>query len=291
LLRALRRLRSVLLERSPDFILSFMNKYNVFCVAAFLGTRLRLIVAERDSPTERLSWVRVVLRKLSYPLAAGVLVQSRAAREFILATTAVRRVAVLRNPVSKLIDRKDRRPSKVILNVARLHPKKGQLDLLEAFAQLEADEWRLAFCGDGPVRAILEERSRVLGIADRVDFFGAVSDLRPHLASAGIFAFASYWEGFPNSLAEAMLAGIPCVSYDCPTGPSDLIDSGVNGILVPVGDVQGLRLALARLVADTQFALRLGEEAAQVAAKVELQAVSRQYWDVCVGTAADSAWA
>lgn len=285
LFRTLLALRREIVERKPKFVLSFMNKYNVFCVTALLGANQNTIVAERDSPTEVLSRLRIVLRKLTYPLAAAVLVQSQAARDFIVSTTSAHRVAILLNPVTPIIEERDRQPQKIILNVSRLHTKKGQGDLLEAFAAIRAEGWRLVLCGDGPMRPALEQRARELGIEEQTDFRGTVADLRPHLCSAGIFAFPSYWEGFPNALAEAMLAGIPCVSYDCPTGPSELIEDGVNGVLVPVGNVTKLTEALRRLVENPDLATQIGDRAASVSDRVEIRSVSRRYWDTCLNAA------
>jgi glycosyltransferase involved in cell wall biosynthesis len=285
LFRALFALRRAIVKSKPWFVLSFMNKYNAFCVTALLGTRLSIIVAERGSPTEVLSRLRIILRKLTYPLAAAVLVQSRAARDFIVATTRASRVGVLFNPVTQIIEGRDRQPQHIILNVSRLQPSKGHVDLLEAFAAIRADGWSLVLCGDGPMRPVLEERARALGIAEQTHFLGTVTDLRPHLRSAGIFAFPSYSEGFPNALAEAMLAGIPCVSYDCPTGPSELIEDGVNGVLVPVGDESRLKDALACLVENPDLAAKMGQQAARVADRVEMHSVSRHYWDFCLQSA------
>lgn len=285
LLQALGSLRRAVIARRPQFVLSFMNKYNVFCLMALFGAKQKVIAAERDSPNEVLPRIRVLLRKLMYPLAAVVLVQSQVTKDFILSTIRAKRVVVLFNPVSQIVTQDERLPQKLILNVSRLHEKKGQVDLLEAFAAIRAEGWRLAFCGDGPMRSVLERRASELGIAEQTHFFGTVMDLRPHLRSAGIFVFPSYWEGFPNALAEAMLAGIPCVSYDCPTGPSELIENGINGILVPVGDINCLKEEISKLINDQTLRASLGKCAAMVLKHVELHSVSKQYWDTCLRAA------
>ncbi len=287
LILAMRALRRTVVSCRPDFVLSFMNKYNAFCVTALLGAGQSVIVAERDSPTEVLSRLRLVLRKLTYPIAAAVLVQSRASREFILSTTRSRRVEVLFNPVTQILSPSDRQPQKVILNVSRLHLKKGHADLLEAFAAVRLEGWSLLVCGDGPMRSALVKRAADLGISEQVRFLGTVADLRPHLKTAGIFAFPSYWEGFPNALAEAMLAGIPCVSYDCPTGPSELIEDEVNGLLVPVGDIARLKEALLRLMTDHELRANLGSRASSIEERVELRCLSQRYWDTCLRAATD----
>jgi GalNAc-alpha-(1->4)-GalNAc-alpha-(1->3)-diNAcBac-PP-undecaprenol alpha-1,4-N-acetyl-D-galactosaminyltransferase len=278
---ALFALRRAVLRLKPTFVLSFMNKYNVFCLVALIGSRQRVIAAERDSPTERLSWIRRALRRATYPLAAAVLVQSDAASKMFRSKAHLRHVAVLLNPVTQIVEPRERHPQKIILNVSRFHPKKGHSDLLRAFAGTSDKNWVLVLCGDGPLRSELERLAFDLGIAGRTRFLGTVGDLRPHLRSAGVFAFPSYWEGFPNALAEAMLAGIPCVSYDCPTGPSSLIDDGVNGLLVPVGDVGRLRGALEQLMTAPMLAAEMGARAATIVNRVEKQAVSRRYWETC----------
>lgn len=281
LMHALQSLRREIGERKPNFVLSFMNKYNAFCVTALLGMKQCVIVAERGSPTEILPHLRVILRKLTYPLAAAVLVQSKAARDFILSTTRARRVAVLFNPVTQIIDPRDRQPKKIILNVSRLQAGKGHSDLLKAFASLCVEGWSLVLCGDGPMRPDLERRARELGITGQTHFLGTQADLRPHLRRAGIFAFTSYSEGFPNALAEAVLAGIPCVSYDCPTGPSELVEDGRNGFLVKVGDVEELARRLRELMTNADLCDRFSRNAVQVAKKVDTEIVSQQYFDYC----------
>lgn len=282
LLYGLRRLRATVMRRRPRFVLSFMNKYNVYCIVALLCTGMRVVAAERDSPTEKLSLLRVLLRKLTYPMAALILVQSQAAKQFMLSTTKSRQVEVLLNPVEAIVNSGERCPQRFILNVSRLHPKKGQMDLLEAFSRLDVPGWNLVLCGDGPLRDELIARAEKLGISPRTKFVGTIANIRPLLQTAGVFVLTSYWEGFPNALAEAMVSGVACVSYDCPTGPSELIEHGVNGLLVSVGDVNGLTDALRAVMLNDQLAKALAASATQVRAKVDKSSVARMYWDVCM---------
>jgi GalNAc-alpha-(1->4)-GalNAc-alpha-(1->3)-diNAcBac-PP-undecaprenol alpha-1,4-N-acetyl-D-galactosaminyltransferase len=286
---ARRRFRAVLKAERPAFVLSFMNKYNVFCLVAGAGLGVPIIVSERDSPTEgglKLNWA---LRKLTYPKAAGVITQSQLSKDVLNARVSCKDIHVIANPVRTLIDQPWSGGEPIILNVGRLVEKKGQRDLLRAFARLKADGWRLVFCGEGPLRSALEREAHSLGLSDRVTFTGLVDDVGAWHRRAGVFALPSYWEGYPNALAEAMVSGLPCVSYDCPTGPADIITHNRNGLLVPVGDVDGLTQALQQLIDAPESARAMGREAAKLRDIVSPDIVCQAYLDYCA-TRAGSKW-
>lgn len=283
---AMTRLRAVLRRERPAFVLSFMNKYNVFCLASAIGLGIPIIVSERDSPTEtgrRLNWM---LRWLLYPRAAGVITQSEASRRMLSGRVRCRDVQVIANPVTPLTDPTWSPAARIVLNVGRLVDKKGQRDLLLAFASIDTPQWLLVFCGDGPLLGDLQRTATELEIADRVTFAGTVKDVGTHLGRAGIFAFPSYFEGFPNALAEALLAGLPCVSYDCPTGPAELIRDGENGYLVSVGDIEGLAARLEELMNDPEKAARLGGEATKLSSVLSPRSICAQYFNYCLARAA-----
>ncbi len=279
--RAAQRFRRIIKRLRPTFVLSFMNKYNAFCLMALRGMRIPVIVSERGSPTEVLPRVRVAARDMLYPSAAGLICQTGAGYDFITAQTRVRAAIVIPNPVRRVIDPAERKPEKIILAVGRFIESKGFDQLVAAVAAMSVAGWRLILCGDGPLRTALEQQARRLGIEGGVEFPGLVGDLAPYYRRAGIFAFSSLHEGFPNALAEAMVSGLPCVSYDCPTGPSDLIEDGESGLLIPVGDVAAMTAALDQLAVDRDFAERLGTQAAKLAVCLDPVHVSRQYLAFC----------
>ncbi len=152
----------------------------------------------------------------------------------------------------------------LILNVGSIGRLKNQEALLRVFARLEQPQgWRLAFVGDGPDRPKLQQSAGDLGIAGFVRFEGERQDVQLYFAEAAVFAFTSLSEGFPNALAEALAAGCACISYDCSAGPSELIEHGVNGYLVPMGDEDRFVELLQKLILDV--GLRQGFAASAVA--------------------------
>jgi glycosyltransferase involved in cell wall biosynthesis len=134
--------------------------------------------------------------------------------------------------------------------------------------------WDLVIVGDGEDRELLEAQVAQAKLRDRVFFPGWVADMESAFRSADVFVFPSVSEGFALVLAEAMACGLPCVSYDCKVGPSEIIRDGVDGVLIPVGDEAVFSAAMLRLAEDDsergimssaskEILSRLSEEAIQ----------------------------
>jgi glycosyltransferase involved in cell wall biosynthesis len=151
-----------------------------------------------------------------------------------------------------------------VLCVGRLVPEKGQRVLLEAVAMLarRGRPVRLCYVGDGPDRAALEARVAELGLSDRVRFAGGVNQdaILAHYEAADAFALASFAEGIPVVLMEAMAMGLPCVTTYT-AGIPELVRDGVDGVLVSPSDAEGLAAALERLLDDPALRARLGAAA------------------------------
>jgi len=149
-----------------------------------------------------------------------------------------------------------RAPPHVVM-VARFEPQKDHGTLLRAAAQLTAVPWTLTLVGDGPLRAGVESLARSLGIAERVRFAGALTDVAPLLARAQAFALTTRWEGFPRSILEAMRAGLPVLASTV-GGVHEAVQDGETGLVVAPGDVDATATALARLLRDPALRGRLG---------------------------------
>jgi colanic acid/amylovoran biosynthesis glycosyltransferase len=148
-----------------------------------------------------------------------------------------------------------------VICVGRLVAAKGQHVLLAAILQLQASgrAVRLRLVGDGPDRESLEAYVDKSGIAESVVFEGAVNQdrIRDLYATADIFALASFAEGIPVVLMEAMAMGIPCVATWI-NGIPELVRDSIDGLLVPPSDVDAFASAIARLMDDAELRHRLG---------------------------------
>ena len=133
----------------------------------------------------------------------------------------------------------------VVVSVGRLVEQKAQVDLVEAFARLpEGSRGSLVVLGEGPLRGVLEERVRELGLEGRVVLPGFVANPWWFVARADLFVLSSRYEGFGLVLAEALVCGVRVVATDCPSGPREILEGVEGAWLVPVGDVGALSDAM-----------------------------------------------
>lgn len=148
---------------------------------------------------------------------------------------------------------------RVVVCIGEFNPGKRHDDVLRAYAAADPEAARLVFLGAGPERAGCEALAAVLGIAERVTFAGQRTDVREVLAGASVLVHASEREGLPRSVMEAMSMGVPVVAARA-RGTRDLLDEG-RGLLVPVGDVEGLARGMRDLLEDPARASALAARA------------------------------
>ncbi|MGI5378851.1 glycosyltransferase family 4 protein [Streptomyces sp. CA-251387] len=153
--------------------------------------------------------------------------------------------------------------AKVVVAAGRLGPVKRYDLLIEAFALVAAErpDWRLRIYGKGEEHARLRELIDRLGLCENVFLMGAAAPMEAEWVKGSIGVAASDFEAFGMTIVEAMRCGLPVVSTDCPHGPGEIIEDGVDGRLVPVGDRDALGAALLDLVRDDERRRRMGRTA------------------------------
>ncbi|MFV2177478.1 glycosyltransferase family 4 protein [Actinomadura sp. LOL_016] len=187
---------------------------------------------------------------------------ARAEYEDALAGSDVRIVRIP-NAVPDMPGGPSRRTGKVVLAAGRLVQNKRFDLLIEAFAPIAAEhpDWTLRIFGAGARRGALRDLVAERGLTGRVEVRPASRRLPAEMENAAIYALTSRREGMPMVVIEAMTKGLAVVSTDCPHGPREMIDSGRDGLLVPVDDAAALTAALRALIGDDALRDRLGEEA------------------------------
>jgi glycosyltransferase involved in cell wall biosynthesis len=152
----------------------------------------------------------------------------------------------------------------LIVAAGRLTLQKGFDMLIAAFAQVvqRHPDWMLRICGDGPQRRSLERLIIEHELSNNVLLMGPVDRLDLQMSQASMYVLSSRYEGLPMVMIEAMSLGLPVVSFDCPTGPGEVIENGRSGVLVPDGDVNALAAAMLELIEDPDRRRALGAGAA-----------------------------
>jgi glycosyltransferase involved in cell wall biosynthesis len=210
-----------------------------------------------------------------YKNAFGIISQTTYSKTFLDKITNHKNIIVIPNPVRHEEENNLVRKN-VILSVGRLIFSKRIDLLLEIFADVNRKDFNLWIVGDGPEHEKLVNLAKELNILDRVTFWGSRKDVDLFYGQAKIFAFTSVSEGFPNALLEALASGLPSISFDCVAGPSDLIDDGQNGFLIPLLDVDCYKEKLSRLM-DDQVHEQLAANTKKSAKKYHIENVGKVY--------------
>ncbi|MEU6440064.1 stealth conserved region 3 domain-containing protein [Streptomyces sp. NPDC047046] len=152
---------------------------------------------------------------------------------------------------------------KTIVMPSRLVPEKRVDQAIQAFARASGEHpgWRLRVFGEGPEARRLRGLVESLGLSDSVELLGATEHMPEEWARASFGVLSSRNEAFPLVLLEAFAAGVPALAYDVLTGPAEIIRHGVDGLLVPSGDVDALAQAMSRLMGDEAALSTMGAAA------------------------------
>jgi glycosyltransferase involved in cell wall biosynthesis len=285
------RLQRTLREYEPDVAISMMPTANSILALSGMLARVPTIGSERIYPPALpLGTVWGVVRRLSYRFLSVVVAQTQEVADWLSVNAPARRIAVIPNPVRFPLDSHEPRVSpdevlspepgrRILLAVGRLEEQKGFDRLLDAFASISErhQEWRLVIIGQGPLAATLAETVAELGIQERVVLPGVVGNLGDWLWAADAYALSSRYEGFPNTLLEALAYGVPSLAVDCETGPREILRHGVDGLLVPQGDPAALEKGLEQLMGDPALRARFAERATEVRDRFAVKRIAQQW--------------
>lgn len=252
-----------LIRSKPDVVLSALPVANCIAVWSCFLARFpgRLVLGNHGAIQSGIAASSLLRKKIlfslmmwTYPRANNFIAVSEGVADDIAATFNLSRnkIDVIYNPVitpgiRAKIQETVNHPwlqagqPPVIVSVGRLTAQKDYPTLLRAFSELkQSKDVRLIILGEGEDRGSLEALTRQLGIAGDTEMPGFVANPLPYIKAARVFALSSRWEGLPTVLIEALACGTPIVSTDCPSGPSEVLENGKWGQLVPLGDAQAL---------------------------------------------------
>jgi GalNAc-alpha-(1->4)-GalNAc-alpha-(1->3)-diNAcBac-PP-undecaprenol alpha-1,4-N-acetyl-D-galactosaminyltransferase len=283
--KRLNGLRAVFRSCQPDVIVSFLDKTNILVLLASLRLNIPLIVSERNDPRQyALGPLTSFLRRITYPFAHALVVQTEEVARWARRIVRNDNVYVIPNPIRPVLSAKGRaatdKKSRTIIAIGRMQPQKGFDLLLRAFARCyeKHPNWNLRIIGDGPERERLSVLARELGIGQRLILDGLVRSPLDALQAADLFVLSSRFEGFPNVLLEAMTCGLAVISFNCPSGPSEIIRNSIDGILVSPGDVGALVNAMDLLMGNDLERHRLGDNAVEVTERFSVPRIMAM-WD------------
>lgn len=283
-IKRMRWFRQLVKREKPDLILSFLEPFNIRVLLCTLGLGVKTIVAERNDPHGvNKYWIMEQFEKLVYRLADRILVQTETIKKFFDGAL-MERTHIIYNPVNLpkemvgkalSVEKKTR-----IVSVARLMPQKNHDILIKAFAIFSKNhpDYTLTIYGNGPQGEELKKLAESLGIEDKVSIPGASKNIHEDILDAEMMCLVSQREGMSNAMIEAMCLGLPCICTKV-SGAIDLINDGENGLLVDIGDIDGLVERMNYIADNPKKANEIGQNASELYKILNKENINKEWID------------
>lgn len=174
-----------------------------------------------------------------------------------------RSVVAIPNPVPGFPNHVAPLDSMRILALGRLEEQKRFDLLIDAFSLFATSRpgWTLRIRGSGSKEDEIKKKVSAFGLGSRVEILKPTDNVASEYLGASMYVMSSDFEGFPMTLVEAMACGVPCVSFDCPNGPLEIIREGQDGFIVPLHDVAALAVRMGQLADDAALRACMGAAA------------------------------
>lgn len=298
-LKLILRLRKVIKEHKPDVVLSLIYYANIITLFAGMSLKrnFKVIISEHIYSYKYLSeggWraLKRCFMNFAYKKADKIITVSEGIKKILQDDFNIpaEKIVTIYNPIPFDVIVKNSQQAvvhpffenggnNVIIGMGRLEHQKRFDVLLKAFAivQRQHNEARLIILGKGALQKDLEELTHKLNLNKFVNFAGFQPNPHAWVSKADIFVLSSDMEGFPMAILEAMACGVPVISTDCPTGPSEIIINGENGILVPPSNEKKLAEAMIALLEDKNHREKLSMAGQKKAEEFGIQKILNQY--------------
>ncbi|PQJ41022.1 hypothetical protein BTN98_05055 [Photobacterium aquimaris] len=242
--KVIAKLRKYIKSNNVDVLINIESMLALYSVPACLGINIRNICWEHFNFDVDLG---LKLRKISRQVAAfccdDVITLTETDKNIWLKNARCRaNITAISNPASfELSQPRQSVNSKIAISAGRLTYQKGFDFLLDAWALVikQRQDWKLRIVGSGEDEAALKAQAEKLGLTNHIEWISHVSDMKEQYQLADLYVMSSRFEGLPMVLLEAISSGLPLVSFDCKTGPKEIIDS-TCGWLAKDGDISSL---------------------------------------------------
>lgn len=281
-LKTMAYIRKTIKEIKPDTILSFGMFWNNLVLLSLFGIKIPIYISDRSSPQKDLGFLHNILRRILYPRATGIIAQTQKAKEIFIKQIKNENIKVIGNPIREIELPENPVKEQVILSIGRLIRTKHFDRLIDIYKNLNRSHWKLIIIGGDPdnekISHELQQKIDELGLKEQVILTGQLKNIEEYLYKAEIFALTSSSEGFPNVIGEAMRTGLPVVAYDCVAGPSDMIEDGKNGFLIPLFDDDLFKNKLLHLIEHKDHRIKMGLYASRSIKKFSSDRICEQFY-------------
>ena len=287
-------LRDYFLNTQPDIVIPFGIAYLEPSISASNGIDCQIVYAEKNAPelefpkksSDEFNYYIKILKRIH-----GVVVQTDNERQFF--DGALTNIYVINNPVKQGLPQPyTGKRKKTIVNFCRMSAQKNLELLIDAFVRIveEYKDYKLLIYGNTVEESEIKykesiiKKINVLGLKDSVYVLPPAADVHKRVLDSAMFVSSSDYEGLSNSMIEAMAIGLPCICTDClGGGPREVMVDEVNGLIVPMNDVEALYKAMKRFIENPIFAEQCGKKAAQIREKLDVKKIARDWINMFQG--------
>ncbi len=277
--------RKYLAKHYNATIISFFTMIGIYILLLSLGLKNKVIISERLDPAKSIPSNKILffIRRLLYKTADRFVFQTPDALAFFEEKIQNKGI-IIPNPLKEhLPSRYTGKRSKRVVTFARLEPQKNYTLLINAFEVFlrKYPDYILDIYGKGREEEKLVSLVKEKNLSNKINFKGFSKDVHTAIYDARMFVLPSDYEGLSNSMLEAMAIGLPCICTDCPPGGARMfIEDGENGLLVPVGDINAMANAMAKLADDPNLAEKISIKATEVRSELNVEKICKQWENI-----------
>lgn len=253
-----KEIRLIIKSIKPDYIIPFLFSIQSWMFITSVGLRIKRIETLRINPWasyDNLPTIKRLFQRICYNTSYRIILQASDQKPWFSKRNQ-KKCVLIPNPISDIYKESFREEiSTQVVNfiaAGRIDPQKNYPMMIDAFAKAVEmhPNIRLQIFGNGDVgyTQMLQDRIKSLGMNNNIFLMGRSSCMHEEYRKNDAFLMTSDYEGLPNALMEAMASRLICISTDCKTGPRDLINEGVSGYMVPVGDSNALADIIIRVI-------------------------------------------
>lgn len=270
-----KRLNSYLKLNKIDKIISTNIYFNI--ILSLTKFRNKTIGCEH-SPYLHPNLIFRTIRRLLYRRLECLVVLGK--QDYSIYKKFMKNVKVIPNSLSFYPKQKSSLKNKMILSIGRFSYEKGfdmLIDTLNLVFQ-KHKEWKCVIIGQGEEESFLREKIKKYKIEENIIIKKPIKNIQNEYLNSSIYVLPSRYEAFGMVLVEAMACGVPCISFDCPIGPGNIIENNIDGILVSIGQIQMMADKICELIENEEERSKMGENARKNVRRYEIRNIINE-WD------------
>ncbi|MFI3297003.1 MAG: glycosyltransferase family 4 protein [bacterium] len=270
-------------NNSVDIVVDVCSAMSLMSIPATIGLNTKVITWEHFN--SNVDWNPITspsARKLAKLFSTKIVTLTNQDKENYKLRYKAKNVTVISNPITINHTVQSNLSEKRILSIGRFTKQKGFDLLIHSWALLKNkhDGWKLRIIGHGELKNQLIDLIKELGVDDSVEILPPTTDVVSEYQNASIYVMSSRFEGLPLVLIEAMSMGLPIISFDCETGPRDVVDHQVTGVLVEPENIEHLAKAMYVLIRDKNRQLEYSRNAIVKSAEFDIDAIVKSWIDL-----------